>query len=614
MSETNTSYEVCISVGGRWEIHSRYPSSGSNDAVEEAKQLEKTSRLAVRVIREVYNTETGLYRQSIVYKGSRDPGDSGSFSARTGGSHAPASLRGRYHAGGGGDFDADDDIDFTKPKAPRKRLFQGGEKTRGAPRSRETHFTAPRQVTIPGLIGRIALITLFGLMVAAVITGLVPVVMPKLAAKTLTLVGGRQTSALFVVFIATFFVSFTAIAGAFLSGLEVIGPRRRSTPAARRATPVKPPRRRLGVSPDVLLKELKEGAPETAAVAPEASGPTVPEPPAPKVEEPSADPEKPAEVALLEPAPEPEEDPAGTKLSPDGERQKEKMAAFLSGPAGAVATGEVDAFSRFGINLFLAGAVDSLATTQGLEPADSRGLLQYAVRNLGTPVEMAGKFAEGAAGYLMQPRYIEMYEMGRRSMVTFLEGDAEGAVKLTEALETWRSPVKQEEKTAPLAVLFTDIVGSTNMTVTLGDEAAQYVVRTHNRIVRSALTNFAGREIKHTGDGIMASFATVSNAVEAAIEIQRRAAANNEAEGDVPLHLSIGINAGEPVVEDDDLFGVTVQLSARLCALAGSDQIMVSEVVRGLCSGKNVKFVSRGTHPMKGFSEPVMVHEVLWRS
>jgi hypothetical protein len=107
--------------------------------------------------------------------------------------------------------------------------------------------------------------------------------------------------------------------------------------------------------------------------------------------------------------------------------------------------------------------------------------------------------------------------------------------------------------------------------------AAQYVVRTHNRIVRSALVNYMGREIKHTGDGIMASFTTVSNAVEAAVETLRRVAANNAAEGDIPLHLRIGINAGEPVIEDDDLFGVTVQLAARLCAAAEADQILVSE-------------------------------------
>jgi class 3 adenylate cyclase len=226
---------------------------------------------------------------------------------------------------------------------------------------------------------------------------------------------------------------------------------------------------------------------------------------------------------------------------------------------------------------------------------------------------MAQKFADSASSYLMQPKYIEMYEIGRRSMMTFLEGDTEGAKQLSTALDAWRNPAKREEKSGPLAVLFTDIVGSTNMTVTIGDEAAQYVVRTHNRIVRSALTNFSGREIKHTGDGIMASFPTVSNAVEAAIEMQRRVAANNAAEGDVPLHLCIGINAGEPVVEDDDLFGVTVQLSARLCAAAEADQIIVSEVVKGLCSGKDIKFVARGAKEMKGFKEPVPLFEAVWQ-
>ena len=141
---------------------------------------------------------------------------------------------------------------------------------------------------------------------------------------------------------------------------------------------------------------------------------------------------------------------------------------------------------------------------------------------------------------------------------------------------------------------------------------AQKVVRAHNVIVRDALTEFTGKEIKHTGDGIMASFSSTSNGVEAAIFIQRKAAAHNKADPDLPLHLKIGINAGEPIAEDDDLFGTTVQLSARIVDKAQSEQIFVSEIVRGICAGGKINFTNRGPYAMKGFADPIILYEVVW--
>ena len=111
------------------------------------------------------------------------------------------------------------------------------------------------------------------------------------------------------------------------------------------------------------------------------------------------------------------------------------------------------------------------------------------------------------------------------------------------------------------AVMFTDIVGSTEMTARLGDSAALELVRAHDALVRRGLEAYGGREIKHTGDGIMASFDKVTNAVRAAAEIQRRFAAYN-ADASESLSVRIGIHAGEPVEEHNDLFGATVQLAS----------------------------------------------------
>jgi adenylate cyclase len=88
---------------------------------------------------------------------------------------------------------------------------------------------------------------------------------------------------------------------------------------------------------------------------------------------------------------------------------------------------------------------------------------------------------------------------------------------------------------------------------------------------------------------------------------------HNQVEPSLPLHLKIGLNTGEPIAEDDDLFGTVVQLSARIVDKATADKIYVSEIVRGICAGKTYKFKSLGGFNMKGFGDEINLFEVLWK-
>ena len=115
---------------------------------------------------------------------------------------------------------------------------------------------------------------------------------------------------------------------------------------------------------------------------------------------------------------------------------------------------------------------------------------------------------------------------------------------------------------------------STALTQQLGDAGAQEVRHAHNDIVRAALSANSGSEIKQTGDGIMASFTTASSALECAIAIQRGVSAHREANPDSPLGIYVGLNAGEPIAEDDDLFGTSINLAARICDHAEPGQIL----------------------------------------
>jgi class 3 adenylate cyclase len=162
------------------------------------------------------------------------------------------------------------------------------------------------------------------------------------------------------------------------------------------------------------------------------------------------------------------------------------------------------------------------------------------------------------------------------------------------------------------AVMFTDIVGSTEMTARLGDAAALRLVRVHDALVRRGLAAHCGRAVKHTGDGIMAAFDDVTNAVKAAAEIQRHFSVYNRRAAE-PLSVRIGIHAGEPVADHDDLFGATVQLASRLCGEAEADGIVVSALVRKLCAIDAARFVALGGRRLKGFAEPVPLYRFEWR-
>lgn len=160
-------------------------------------------------------------------------------------------------------------------------------------------------------------------------------------------------------------------------------------------------------------------------------------------------------------------------------------------------------------------------------------------------------------------------------------------------------------------IMFTDIVDSTGMTARLGDVRAVEMVRAHDALVRRALKDKQGREVKHTGDGIMASFDEVRAAVDCARAIQQGFDAFNLASRE-KLRVRIGLDAGEPIADSNDLFGSTVQMAARLCQSAAPDTIVVSETVSALVSD-TFDLLDLGPCPLKGFVHPVRAYEVVWR-
>jgi class 3 adenylate cyclase len=159
------------------------------------------------------------------------------------------------------------------------------------------------------------------------------------------------------------------------------------------------------------------------------------------------------------------------------------------------------------------------------------------------------------------------------------------------------------------AIMFTDLVGSTQISSRDGDAKALELLGRHDQIVREALSSHGGREVKHTGDGIFASFGHVSRAVECAVQIQ--CGFGEPIHGDPDSgRMRIGISAGEPVSQHEDLFGAAVNLASRICGHANPGQILVSRAVRELSVGKPISFVDRGPIALRGFDDPIRLFEV----
>lgn len=164
------------------------------------------------------------------------------------------------------------------------------------------------------------------------------------------------------------------------------------------------------------------------------------------------------------------------------------------------------------------------------------------------------------------------------------------------------------------SIMFTDLKDSTALSLSVGDVKAMELLDKHDAMIRAALNKNGGREIKHTGDGILSSFVSVDECLACAIDIQRSFEAFNSQKPEVPLHIRVGINAGEPIERGGDLFGMVVQLASRICDQANPNQILVSGIIPELCDDTktDIAFVDAGQVPMKGFIGAIQLFEVGW--
>jgi class 3 adenylate cyclase len=159
-----------------------------------------------------------------------------------------------------------------------------------------------------------------------------------------------------------------------------------------------------------------------------------------------------------------------------------------------------------------------------------------------------------------------------------------------------------------VTIMFTDLVGSTVLFDRRGDEAANALRSEHFATLRHAIAEHGGHEVKSTGDGLMVSFSSAVAAVRCAVDIQRATAGATDG-----LAVRIGLDAGEPLRDGDDLYGTPVNVASRLCDSAGAGEILASDVVRQIAGHRVAELMQpAGTVRLRGIADRVATASVRW--
>jgi len=185
----------------------------------------------------------------------------------------------------------------------------------------------------------------------------------------------------------------------------------------------------------------------------------------------------------------------------------------------------------------------------------------------------------------------KLLELPGRDAVSF--GD--GIEAFMEAVEEFtRGSISARSRERALAtVLFTDIVGSTQLAAELGDRRWRETLESHDRLTRELVGGYGGRAIKSTGDGFLATFDGPARAVRCATALGKRV-------GELGIELRAGLHAGEIELIGNDVGGMAVHIGARIGALGGPGEVLASSTVRDLVVGSGIEFAERGEHELKG--------------
>jgi class 3 adenylate cyclase len=171
-------------------------------------------------------------------------------------------------------------------------------------------------------------------------------------------------------------------------------------------------------------------------------------------------------------------------------------------------------------------------------------------------------------------------------------GDQDSLIDEVAAFVTGARPLREPDRVLA-TVLFTDVVGSTKRAAELGDQRWRALLADHNDIVRRLLARHEGQEVDRAGDGFLATFDGPSRAVSCGLAIVSELAR-------LELDVRVGVHTGEIEIAREGISGIAVHIGARVSALAGAGEVVVTRTVKDLTVGSGIEFSVRGTHELRG--------------
>jgi len=651
-------YEIYYFQNCRWHVHARYEADEREIAIEEAVSVESKLGYPARVIRETFYPDTNTTEESVTYQGTKaknigdadsmfgaaEQGDGagkkggGGRSARGSASDAPA---GRGSGSGGGGNRSSRGGQKQKKAAPRKEASPEAQRARKKVKSAIviilTGFALSLFVSVVGTIA----VTL--LLFQMVESGMIP--------------SGNRNALVFGTFVLLFFGTGFLYLNKHFSLVKLFKKQPGAKKANRPPAPKTVPKQKVAAAvagqsdaadlaeedlDDIARRVALEGEDPEKSAGPKSlddegfdsgEGPKGAADAKKEKKNEKEDKKKAAAKKKEEERKKKAEEKKAKereakakeeeKRKAEQKKKKEKTPAdtvkpeflkFLTDAVTAIQAEhpQLNTFSKFGMNLYMCGACQTICAAKGLPGDVMQAVLIEGLGLIGTNAPRAKSFCIEIPSYGENPRYAGMIQAGSEAMNQFLGGQSNANGGLSALLMEWNLPEKRPSVPNMFTFVLTDIVGSTAMTQRLGNVGAQKAVRAHNDAVRGAIKQFGGREVKHTGDGIMATFPDGPSAVGGSIQMLQGIQSHNQADPDTTVEIRIGINTGEAVEEENDFFGQAVQTTARICDKAADGHAWVSEVVVESCQGQRFKFLPRGDFEMKGLDKPKPLFEIAW--
>ena len=279
---------------------------------------------------------------------------------------------------------------------------------------------------------------------------------------------------------------------------------------------------------------------------------------------------------------------------------------------------DIDAHTRFGLALFLAGMADVLGRAWQMQSVEVDGELARQYVRLGFSEDSARALVDNADDYLLRNRYFAIFEAGRARTQEALEG-RRGRGGLVEALALWAAPstdappmMRTPDGMEPLtAVLVSDIADAPRLRAIHGPAWQSRILRTHDEVLREALDHFGGREIRHLGQGILSAFIHVEHALDAALATLKGIRRFDELMPDHAFDLRLAIAAAQPIHDRGAVFDSPVRLARRLLIKAEAGDIVVNAKAARIAAPRGAGLEWMRVVPLKGFAEDQPIFKVI---